>query len=382
MHRCPECGKIAAEPKLRYCEQCGARMPEYKTPAAARPGVEEDERTQLESPEPPYTGPPWLKHVPGHSPSVLGVFLLLAALALSIIPALAGLGPFWSLVMLVGGVLVVARELRATGAEHPLISWIPASSHPPFVPAAYTALAVAFVLPLLELSPLPLLWMGGAALLAWDQWPKVFAGPEGCAQHFEPRALTRGPRLLALVGVGVCLLSLFFTWMPVPRLPVSTVPVSYGPLRAQNAPRPATDVLYGGMSGARSGHDLPVAPTVVVGLLGLLGLLMLRPEVERPEWLRFVPAGVTVIALTWALVNLHVEVGPIAFLVGVVPLSVVAVLVALGREDIMTSEPEPEPEEGLGEEASEGEGGYEPTEQEPYSEGYDDITARDEDLPG
>ncbi|WP_225411466.1 hypothetical protein [Stigmatella hybrida] len=381
MHRCPECGEIAAEPKLRYCEQCGARMPEYKIPTAASPVVAEDERTSVESLGPPYTGPLWLKHVPGHSPSVLGVFLLLAALGLSILPALAGLGPFWSFVMLAGGVLVVARELRATGEAHPLTSWIPASLHPPFVPAAYTALAVAFVLPLLELSPLPLLWMGGTALLAWDQWGKVFAGPEGCAQHFEPRALTRGPRLLALVGVGVCMLALFFTWLPAPRMPVSYVgPSSYGPLRAQNAPQPATDVLYGGMPSALSGHELPVASTVVVGLLGLLVLLMLRPEVERPEWLRFVPAGVTVIALTWALVNLRMEVGPIAFLVGVVPLGVVAVFLALGRDEFMT--PQPEESYGAGEEASEGEGVYEPSEQDWPSDNSNDVTARDEDMPG
>ncbi|ADO71476.1 hypothetical protein [Stigmatella aurantiaca] len=378
MHRCPECGKVAAEPKLRYCEQCGARMPEYKTPTAAQQ-VAEDERTEVGPVKPPYTGPKWLEHVPGHSPSVLGVILHLIALGLSILPSLAGLGPFWSFVMLMGGVLVVARELRATGEAHPLISWIPASFHPPYVPAVYTALAVAFVLPLLELSPLPLLWMGGTALLVRDQWDKVFAGPEGYAQLFDPRALTRGPRLLALVGVGVCVLALFFTWMPPPRMPVSYLgPPSYGPLRGQNVPRPTTDVVYGGLGQvALGGYSLPVAPTVEVALLGLLVLLMLRPEVDRPEWLRFVPAGVTVIALTWALVNLRLEVGPIAFLVGVVPLGIVAVFQALGREEFIPPLPEDRYES---EEASEG--GDEASEQSWPVDSADDITARDEDLPG
>jgi hypothetical protein len=381
MHRCPECGEVAAEPKLRYCEQCGARMPEYKLPVAPPPEEAGDEYTSGKSSEPPYTGPVWLKHVPGHSPSVLGVFLLLAALGLSILPSLAGLGPFWSFVMLAGGVLVVARELRATGEPHLLASWIPASLCPPFVPAAYTALAVAFMLPLLEFSLLPLLWGAGTVLLLRDQWHQVFAGPEGVAQHFAPRALTRGPRLLALVGVGVCLLSLFFTWLPAPRMPVSYVgPPSYGALKPQNAPQPATDVLYGGMPSAKSGHELPVAPTVVVGLVGLLVLLMLRPEVDRPEWLRFVPAGVAVIALTWALVNLRMEVGPIAFLVGVVPLGVVAVFLALGRDEFM--EPEPEEHYAEGEEASEGEGDYEPSEQDWPPDTSNDVTSRDEDMPG
>lgn len=335
MHRCPECGEVAAEPKLRYCENCGARMPEYKPPAIP---VGEEVGTHGEPivkarPKPAYTGPKWLEYVPGHSPSVLGVGLLLVAMGLSILPSLAGLGPFWSFVMLMGSLVVVAREMRATGEGNVLVDWVPESFQPPLVPAVYTALAVAFTLPMLELSIQPLLWLGGTALLVRDQWGKVFAVPGGYAEMFEPRSLVRGPRLLALVGVGLCLLALFFVWTPDYKPPVSYVGPSAGGLRSLDAPLPTTDVLYRGLGYALAGYGLPVGPTVEVGLLALLVLLMLRPEVDRPEWLRFVPAGMVVIALAWALVNMRLKVGPIMFLAGLVPVGVLAFLHIMGRDE-------------------------------------------------
>ena len=66
-----------------------------------------------------------------------------------------------------------------------------------------------------------------------------------------------------------------------------------------------------------------------MGLLAILVMLMLKPEVDRPVWLRFVPAGVTVISLAWVLVNMGMKVGPILFLAGLLPVGLVSAMQAM-----------------------------------------------------
>jgi hypothetical protein len=335
MIQCPECGEAATEPKLRYCEQCGARMPEYKPPALVAEDAELAGGAAAARPvKPPYDGPKWLEHVPAHSPTVLGIVLHLVALGLSIIPSLAGVGPFWSFVMLMGSLLMVAREFRGAGDRHPLVEWVPESFHPPALAAVYTALAVAFTLPMLEFSVQPLLWLGGTALVVRDQWDKVFAPPRGYLEIFEPRALLRVPKVLALVGIGVCMLALFFTWSIEGEV-VKAVSYTTGQIHRVEVPRPSGDSVYGDFGGFRvSGFTTNMGTTVEVALLAVLVLLMLKPEVDRPVWLRFVPAGVLVIAIAWVLVNMRLKVGPIMFLAGLVPVGLIAVLQALGRDEM------------------------------------------------
>ncbi len=336
MHQCTECGTVAAEPRLKYCEECGARMPEYKPPPLPPEGgpggaALADSRRAT----PAYTGPKWLAHVPAHSPTSLGVILHVLALWLSILPFLAGVGPFWSFVMTVGGVLMIAREYRTSNLPNPLVDWIPESLLPSFLPVVYSALAVAIVLPMVEFSIQPLLWAGGTVLVVRDQWGKAFTGPGGYAEIFDPRAVVRGQRLLAFAGIVVCVLALFFTWTLEGEVTASGyASAASGQLRSINVPQPGGDSIYGGAGGLRvSGFELPVGSTVEIGLLAILMLLMLKPEVERPVWLRFVPAGITVISLAWVLVNMRMKVGPILFLAGLIPVGLVSVLQALGRDE-------------------------------------------------
>jgi hypothetical protein len=356
---CPECDAVAAEPRLRYCENCGARMPEYKSPttmmaAAGGEGAQGAGDIQGEEEEvrkrPPYTGPKWLEHVPGHSPSVLGVVLHWVALGLSVIPALASVGKFWSFVMLLGSILVVFRELRATGERNPLVDAVPESITSPAVTAVYTAMAVGLCLPMLELSVQPLLWLGGTALLVKDQWGKVFAGPRGYLRLFDPRSLVRGQKLLALVGVSVCMLALLFPWIEIKIGGGNGAVSSVAGLRPTELPR-QFDSVYNGLEDVRTaGIDRPVAPTVVLGLLALLVIVMLRPEVDRPEWLRFVPAGITVISLAWGLVNMKPKLGPIMFLAGLVPIALIAFMTALRGDEPVYEEDYPPgpPDDGQG----------------------------------
>jgi len=360
--RCKECGEIAQEPTLRYCENCGAKMPPLPpgTPlrrtspgaaavrttgtsrgtgtARALPardesedtdprlravhGEDADEYTDPGQPaSPPYDGPAWLAHVPGHSPSVAGVGLLAVGLVLSILPFFAGVGPFWSLVVFAGGWLVVARELRAAGERHPLVDWVPPSLLRPVVPAVYAAVTVGLAIRMSGIGLTPLLWLGGAGLLAWDQYGKVYVGADGVGRYFEPRQLLRGMAPMALAGVALCLMALFLTWVPATPTRSSSsgpVPTNVPPeLRVVDPPRASSDSVYSLFDDAYDkGWDQSLSVTLELLLLAVLGLMALRPEVPRPEWLRFAPLGVVGLGLVWTVVQGGLLLGPVLFVVG------------------------------------------------------------------
>ena len=329
MHQCTECGAVAAEPRLRYCEDCGARMPEYKPPPLPPEGGAA--LTGSRPAKSAYTGPKWLEYVPAHSPTSLGVILHVVALWLSILPSLAGVGPFWSALMSVGGVLLIAREYRAANEPNPLLDWIPETFLPRYLPAAYSALALAIALPMFEVSIQPLLWIGGTVLVVRDQWNKGLGGPGGLSGDLRASAAVGGMRVIESAGIAVCLLSFFLTWNLVGE-------VANG------------QTVYGGMGGLKvSGFELSMSSTVEIGLAALLAILMLKPDVERPVWLRFVPIGVTVIALAWVLVNMRMKMGPMVFLAGLVPVALVSVFQAMGRDEL-PPKPEPVPEQEMTEE--------------------------------
>ncbi len=133
------------------------------------------------------------------------------------------------------------------------------------------------------------------------------------------------------------MMTLFFTWKTVEAPAVTNM----GYLSAQdrirpiNIPRPPPDSLYTQTEPPTSGMDLPIGATIELGLLAILEVLMIRPQVDRPEWLRFLPAGVTAIALAWVLVNMRLKPGPMLFLVGLVPIMLVSIVQALGRDDLV-----------------------------------------------
>jgi hypothetical protein len=373
--QCKECGEFAREHTLRYCENCGAKMPPPPPPGSirrtgARPAIQTSGRArgtgtaralpapdEAEDTDPglrpvraddadehtdpgrpaalPYDGPVWLTHVPGHSPSVVGVGLLAMALVLSLL--FSGAGPFWSLVTFAGGWLVTARELRMAGEKHPLVDWVPESLLRPLVPAVYAVVVAGLALRMLGIGFTPMLWLGGAALLVSDQYRKVFAGEDGWSRLFEPRRLLRGMGPVALGGVALCLTALFLTWLPgqAPKSGGSAGPVPRGPpeLQVVDAPRPSDDVVYSLFEESYDkGWDQPFSVAVEMMLLAMLGLMALRPEVPRPEWLRFSPIGVVVLGLVWTLVQGGLLLGPLLFLAGLAAAGFASVYTAFSRE--------------------------------------------------
>jgi hypothetical protein len=367
--QCQECGEIARDVTLRYCENCGAKMPAPPPGAprgtAARPAlpaggrtaaartvlpgddteeqpqeppagraVREQVRAEPEAPRgPPYEGPFWLAHVPAHSPSVLGVGLLAVALVLSILPFFAGVGPFWSLVVFAGGWLMVAHELRAVDEHHSLVDWVPDSLLHPALPALYTVVALALAIRMLGLGITPLLWAGGAALIAFDQYRKEYVGEFGWSRFFEPRQLLRGLAPVALGGVALCLLALFFTWEP--KAATSARGSAAGPsqLRVMDAAPASSDVVYNLLDMPNdAGWDQPASVVMELLLLGVLGLMALRPEVPRPDALRFAPVAVVLLGLAWMLFNGVLSLGPVLFLLGLLATGFVSVYGAFTRE--------------------------------------------------
>ncbi|MCP3103398.1 zinc ribbon domain-containing protein [Myxococcus sp. K15C18031901] len=364
--RCPECGE-ASNARLKYCENCGAKMPDTPSqltgsrpalrpsrpqraleepsyaaeildeaddysrggsggqPSYAPPprAVEAGEDTDPGQSRPKYDGPKWLASVPGHSQSVVGLGILAFALALSILPSFDGVGVVATLATLVGAVLLVARELRQANEAEGLTGLVPEFLLRPEVTAAFCALLVALAIRMLGLGFTPVLWLVSVGLVVHDQYRKVLAGPEGVvARYFDPRQLLLVPEVVALGGVGLCILTLYAPWATVSTLPNTpeNAPMPAGPpeLRVIQTTRPPDDVLYsaGGGITTLSGWELPGAVVMELLLLTMLGLLALRPEVDRPAWTRFAPAGVTGVGLLWALLHMKLSPGPIIFVVG------------------------------------------------------------------
>lgn len=367
--RCPECGE-ASDGRLKYCENCGAKMPVSPQQAtgsrpalrASRPSratsepayaaeileeveahsrphavgdapeLDPEDKTDPGVSRPPYEGPKWLEHVPAHSPSVLGVGLIALALVLSILPFFHGAGVLGSLLALAAGGLLVARELREAGEAPGFTDVVPEVLLRPEVSALCTSVLAAVAVRMLGLGLTPLLWVAGTGLVVHDQWRKTLSGPDGVVDRYlEPRQLVVMPRMMALAGVAVCLLTLFAPWATVSTAMGSlpeNAPVPQGPpqLRVINSRLASDDVLYarGGDVLSLSGWDVPGSMVVELALLAALALLALRPEVERPSWARFVPAGAVGLSLVWAAVNMRLGVGPIFFVVGLAAVGFIA----------------------------------------------------------
>ncbi|RKH00676.1 zinc ribbon domain-containing protein [Corallococcus carmarthensis] len=383
--QCPECGESAADVRLAYCENCGAKMPARPASATRASGVrsnrpsrpmtepayaselmdeEEEARQQgrgasapprgskAQPPPPdayededPYTGPRWLKDVPGHSQSVVGVGLVAFSLVLSILPFFPSVGVLGTLLTLVGCVALVARELRRDGNAPGWVEHVPLVLMRPEAPAAFTLLLVALTVRLLSgFNLLVPLWAAGTVLIALEQSKLVIAGPDGVGRDFDARSLLGFPRVLALAGVAVCVVALFLPWgkvmadgsalpdnAPVPGSVRGAPPE----LRVLPTTRPSDDSLYslGGGVTSRSGWDLPLSELPLLALLSLLVLAALRPEVERPAFLRWVPVGAVSVSLLWALAGVKLAVGPFVFLFGLGAVGFHAVRHALGRDE-------------------------------------------------
>ncbi|HEX2206758.1 MAG TPA: hypothetical protein VHG93_03695 [Longimicrobium sp.] len=151
-----------------------------------------------------------LDRVPGRSVTLLGVGLVVAAIALSMLPSFGGVGMVWSVVMLVGAAAVAIPELRRAGKD--VSVQVPGPLQHPLLPAAYAGLVGVHAFLLLRIGIIPLLWLAAAVLLTWDQYRRAAAAPDGFVRHFDLRRAWHGYRRNVTAGVLLCLGSLFMKW--------------------------------------------------------------------------------------------------------------------------------------------------------------------------
>lgn len=152
-----------------------------------------------------------LDRIPGRSVTLAGLGFVAAALVVSLLPGYSGVGLAWSAVMLAAGAVVALGELRAAGHAVPGVT-LPKRLRHPLVAPSFAALVALHAFQLLTVGVVPLLWLGGAVLLCWDQYRKTMLAPDGFGRHFDLRQAWHGYRRNVTAGVGLCLASLFLTW--------------------------------------------------------------------------------------------------------------------------------------------------------------------------
>ena len=178
---------------------------------APDPGIGEVAARLSERVDRTLEGAEVLDRIPGRSVSLLGLGIMASAVALSMLPRFSGVGPAWSAVMLAGGAAVAVDELRAAGHALPAVK-LPRVLADPLFPPLFAALVGVHAFHQLRVGVVPLLWAAAAFLLCWDQFRKTLLSPEGFGRYLDFAQAWRGYRRSLLLGAGLCLLSLFFTW--------------------------------------------------------------------------------------------------------------------------------------------------------------------------
>ncbi len=216
---CVHCRKPLPESPGRFCPHCGeptapssSRLPPEVEKAASSAAeatrraaghTAQAVRSVLEDPR-------LRERIPGRSLALLGAGLVTLAILLSVLPFFWGIGLGWSVVMLVGSVLVGVRELHAAGRSlpEPVLRAARVAEHPFFLPA-FTVLTCAQAIVTLSLGVVPLLWLLAAIVLGYDQRRALAAvmAKQGAPSH-EERRLGRW----VLAGSLVCVAALFFAW--------------------------------------------------------------------------------------------------------------------------------------------------------------------------
>ncbi|HSP78189.1 MAG TPA: hypothetical protein VLQ93_06650, partial [Myxococcaceae bacterium] len=238
--------------------------------------------------------------LPGGSLTLLGVGLVGAALLLSALPFVSGLGVFWSAVMLLGGALVAVnawRELRTQGvrALPPVLENLPEVTRHPRIAQAYALLTCAHALMMLGFGLVPALWLLAAVVLGYEQGQRFLAGQPRRWDTFEPGEESLRFRLhpWVVAGAVLCTLALYVPWA------------------RSNLP------LLGG-----AGREQPLATFTQLALLVLGGLAMRRRGLASVPIL--VPVLLTVWLTVWFFLMLNPYTpGPWLFLPGLLMLDAV-----------------------------------------------------------
>ena len=235
-----------------------------------------------------------LTKLPGDPMSSVGGVVVLGSSVTSLL---------WTLVLLAAGAAAIAVDRQAL--KTPYDAWI--------VDGAVLLFAAwAFVL--FNLSLVPLLWLGGATIAAYDR-----------LRGTDLRALLTGPRRLVLLGVPLCLVALSFTWSKhtTTGTLMGGADTSYssyygGYVTTYNYAKyylPGFTFSGTGLNQGPSAFSL--SPLIVAGLLALLLAV---------TWRRWeVPVAIVGVTALWTVFHLGGGLGPWLFLPGLAVLALAAV---------------------------------------------------------
>lgn len=259
-----------------------------------------------------------LDRVPGRSVSLLGLGIMAGAIVLSLLPGFSGIGPVWSVLMLAGGAVVAVDELRDAGHPLPGVR-LPGPLTHPLVPPVFAAMVAVHAFHLLRVGIVPLLWLGAAFLLCWDQFRKTLLAPEGFGRHFDFHRAWHGYRRYVVLGAGLCLLSLFLTWGESSGWLGGGYDYNYryqggGEYGYQYDYNPAK-YYYPGFS--LSGRNQSLALLAEAALFALLVWAAYRGAGEAARRADIVALGLAGFLTLWWLVNLEGTLGVLVFLVGI-----------------------------------------------------------------
>ncbi len=144
-----------------------------------------------------------------------GIVCVAAAVAFGLFPRFSGVGWFWSLALVLGGIVIWRRETGFTFVSYTFVA------SPYFLPV-YTALVFAQAWRMLEFSFVSLLWTTGAALLIAAIVRKVKTGVSDAALFTEAwdgrGGLLRGYGHYIALGVAFCFVSLLMKWGQTPGI--------------------------------------------------------------------------------------------------------------------------------------------------------------------
>jgi hypothetical protein len=259
-----------------------------------------------------------LERIPGRSVSLAGLGIMAGAIALSVLPSVSGVGILWSAVMLAGGAVVAVDELRDAGHPLPGIR-IPAALAHPLAPPLFAALVAVHAFHQMRVGLVPLLWLAAAFLLCWDQFRKTILSPDGFGRHFDFRRAWHGHRRTVVLGVGLCLVSLFLTWGETSGWLGGGYDYNYryqggGEYGYQYDYNPAK-YYYPGFE--LSGRNQSLALLAEAALFALLVWSAYRGEGEAARRADRLALGTAALLALWCLANAGAQPGVLLFLGGI-----------------------------------------------------------------
>lgn len=263
------------------------------------------------------------------------------------------IGWIWSLVMLIGAAAVAMQELRNAGIQLPV--QLPAELQRwaihPLIPPVFAGLTALHAFQEARLAVIPIVWVGVAALLLFDQSRKSFRGafseddaslapqeraarraPEGVGRYLDFRLALRGYRPYLLIGAGLCFVALWMTWSKTAASVTGGYESHYssyygGYVSEYNFAK------YYWPGFELTGRSMDYVTIVELVLVGLVLASLYRGWRALPVQVKYAPLGLCAVLLLWWLTKAGSQIGPFIFLAGLLLMAGAWFMLTQGKDE-------------------------------------------------